>query len=62
MPQKVRVLITVKEGPLQHARVVGRWLDADTISVGDLQRVIEFEQTLERLTGYRYHIETETLD
>lgn len=31
-------------------------LDYDQLTVGDGQRIIETEQFLERLTGYRVHI------
>lgn len=55
-----RFTITVKDGLQVVATVPGRPGAGDHISIGDLAvKVVETEQFLERLTGFRFHIEME---
>lgn len=54
----MRFEITVKNSHIQIAHIMGRDVDAKHISVADIEKVIEVEQYLERLTGHRFHIQT----
>jgi hypothetical protein len=49
--------IIFKRGINTVAQVVGGEISKDLLSMADLERVIETEQYLERLTGLRVHIE-----
>ncbi len=58
-PKEIRFQIVVKEGVNTTATIQGRErvLTAETMTVGDAQRIPEVEAFLERLTGLRFHIE-----
>jgi hypothetical protein len=49
-------VMIVKDSVTTIAEITGREKDADTITLGDTEKVIETEQFLERLLGYRVHI------
>lgn len=48
--------ITFKKGIKTVAHIVGVEISKDLLSMSDLEKVIEVEQYLERLTGLRVHI------
>lgn len=49
--------LVFKRGQETVAEVQGHEIDSDNVTVADMQRVIETEQFLEKLTGLRVHIE-----
>lgn len=59
---RLRFSITIKKGP-QIVNVIQGFkeVDTDNITVEQMQEVLALEQSIERFTGYRVHIETEYL-
>lgn len=61
--RKIRFNITVKSGAKTLALVTGLDKDPRDITVADIgEAVIAAEQFLERLTGLRFHIDSETVE
>lgn len=60
---RYKFTVVALDGPMkQVACVTGRFFPEDnTLTLGDMRRVIEVEQLLERLTGYRWHIQSEPI-
>jgi hypothetical protein len=52
----MRFTIEFKHGPETVAKIEGRDVDPNAISVAELNQVIPIEQRLERWTGLRVHI------
>lgn len=50
---------TFKRGDEIVAKIIGRELDADEITIGEMNRVIPLEQQLEKWLGTRVHIDLE---
>jgi hypothetical protein len=56
----LRFNIVIKNGLDTIVEVAGRVdVPKDAISVSELEEVVEVEQFLEKLTGYRFHIKEE---
>ena len=51
--------MVVKDGLVLLATVTGRPRPTGDLKVSDLEKVMEVEQYLERLFGYRFHINQE---
>lgn len=53
----IQFQVTAKLGVETKAVVLGRVLPDEEVSLADVNKVIEVEQWLERITGLRWHIE-----
>jgi hypothetical protein len=57
--RQAKITIKVKSGTETLTTIEGRPVPMELLTVADLKKVIEVEQWLEKLTGYRYHINME---
>lgn len=54
----MQFIITIKRGPEIVAQVRGREVNPNEITREDCEQVIRTEQLLERLLGYRVHVDS----
>jgi len=57
---RIRFEIIAKTGNHILAEVQGLDRDANDVTIGEAQEIIELEQKLEKLTGHRWHINMHT--
>lgn len=63
MPMNIRFDLTIKQSNKTLAEVEGvKTVSTDNLSKADLDRVLQLEQELEKLTGLRFHINTSVVE